>query len=192
MSAAGAATIAAGVLALVSGVLLAIFFATGKVAWGRANDAASAAFALLLVPALITLHGRLEPVVGPVAFALTASGVAAVIGTTIFSALAALGRLSIGHITTWQGGSFGLLFAWVGLISLVGLVTDRLPTGVAWLGLVAMTFALIATIEVGRLVRRFGMDELARMTRPPLIAAGATLVALVAFPVWCVWLGLSL
>jgi len=144
------------------------------------------------VPAVITLHGRLEPVAGPASFAVAAIGLAAVTGTTIFSVLAALGRLSVAQLTTWQGGSFGLLFAWVGLISLVGLVTGRLPAGLGWLGLVAMALALVAAVEVTRMVRRSGMEELAKLTRPPVVAALATLGALVAFPAWCVLLGLSL
>ena len=188
---AGPSTIGAGVSALIAGILLAVFFATSNVAWGRANDAASVAFSLLLVPAALAMHQRYAPV-APWMLAVTALGLIALGVAAGSSLLTALGRLSVEDLTRWQGGSFAAVFAWVGAVSAAIVGLGGLPAGIGWLGLVAAALAVGATLEVVRLVRRHGMAELARMTRVPRIAAGASLSAAAVFPIWCVWLGVAL
>ena len=185
------AAILAGVMALVAGVLLAIFFATRIDAWGRANDAASAAFAVLLVPVAIGLHGRLEET-GAASLGVAAIGLASMAVAAVASVLTALGRLSVEQLTRWQGGSFAALFAWVAGASVLILVTGDLPAPLAWLGIAAAALAVVATLDIVRIVRSVGMADLATMTRPPVVAMTATLLALAAFPAWCIWLGLSL
>jgi len=185
-------TVAAGILAAVAGMLLGVFFATGSDAWGRANDAASAAFAVLLVPAALVLYDRYAPAAGVWAGAFTTLGLAAIAAAAVSSALTALGRLSVADLTKWQGGSFAALFLWVGAVSVSVLAYGGLPAGIGWLGLAATGLALVATLEIVRIVRRVGIEELARLTRPPVLAAGAALAAFVAFPLWCISLGLAL
>lgn len=67
----------------------------------------------------------------------------------------------------WQGGSFAGLFLWVGAVSASILAYGGLPSGIGWLGIAATALAIVATLEIVRLVRRDGMEELARLTRPP-------------------------
>lgn len=189
---AGPATIAAGILACIAGILLAVFFATSKDAWGRANDAASAAFAMLLVPAALAMNERYASVAGPWMLAVTALGLIAMSVAAGASVLTALGRLAVEDLTRWQGGSFAALFAWVGAVSTAVVTFGGLPAGIGWLGLAATVLAIVATLEIVRLVRRHGLEELTKLARPPLVAAGATLAAFVLFPIWCVWLGLAL
>jgi hypothetical protein len=51
----GISAIAAGVTAILAGILLAAFFATRNQTVGRANDAVSAVMAILLRPAAIAV-----------------------------------------------------------------------------------------------------------------------------------------
>ena len=84
------------------------------------------------------------------------------------------------------------MFLWVAAVSASILAYGGLPAGIGWLGIAAGVLTIVATLETVRLVRRDGMAELATLTRIPRLAAGATLGAFVAFPLWCIWLGLAL
>lgn len=186
-----AAAIGAGIMALLAGILLAVFFATRVDAWGRANDAAGAVFAALLVPVALTLHGRLAEA-GIASLVVAAIGLVSMAVAAATSVLTALGRLSIEQLTTWQGGSFAGLFAWVAGASILMLVTDELGAPLAWLGIAAAGLAVLATLDIVRIVRKVGMAGMATMQRPPTVAMISALAAFAAFPAWCIWLGLSL
>ena len=177
----GAAAIAAAPVLVAAGLLLGLFFATGQEGWGRANDVASAVFALLLVPVAVAA----DP--GGAWAVFTVVGMTAMAVAAIASALTAVGRLTVSQLTAWQGGAFAVLFVWVG-----GVAAARLPDGVGWLGLAAAVLALVACVEIVRLVRSVGLAGLEQVGRPPAVATGASLAALVALPVWLVWLGRDL
>jgi hypothetical protein len=188
----GISAIAAGVAALVAGVLLAAFFATRRDALGRANDAISAVMAILLVPPALAVADRLAEA-GPFIVVITGVGLVGMAAASVASVLTAAGRLTVAQLTTWQGGSFIVLFLWVVGVSVAILVWDRLPAGLGWLGIAAGVLVVIAILEVLRLARRMGgLSALERLDRPPVLAMVATLAALAAFPIWCLWLGLSL
>jgi hypothetical protein len=184
--------IAGGVAAVIAGLLLAAFFATGRESLGHANDAAGAVMAILLMPAALSVV-RLYAGTGPFILLVTAIGLVAMIVAAVASVLTAAGRLTVTQLTVWQGGSFVALFLWVAGTSVSILVWGRLPVGLGWLGLVAALLVLVAIGEILGLARRMGgLKELVRLDRPPLLAAATMLTAFVAFPVWCVWLGMSL
>lgn len=188
----GLSAIAAGVTAIVAGILLAAFFATRRDALGRANDAASALMAVLLVPPAIAVAGQLSAA-GPFIVVVTGVGLVGMAAATVASLLTAAGRLTVAQLTAWQGGSFIVLFAWVVGVSTAILVWDGLPVGLGWLGVAAGVLVVIATVEVIGLARRMGgLGALKELDRPPLLAMAAILAAFAAFPIWCIWLGLSL
>lgn len=177
----GVAAIVAAPVVVLAGVLLGVFFATGRDAWGRANDAASAVFAVLLVPVALAADA------GGAWTLCTIVGVAAMVGAAVASVLAAAGRLTVSQLTAWQGGAFAVLFVWV-----AGVGAARLPDGLGWLGVAAAALAFVACVEIVRLARRLGLAGLEKVERPPPVAAAATLAAFVALPVWLVWLGIDL
>jgi hypothetical protein len=184
--------IAGGIVAMIAMGLLVAFFATGRQALGRANDAAAAFMGLLLLPVPVNLLG-VYPDGGPVMALVTAIGLGAMGVLIVASSLTAIGRLSVAQMTAWQGGSFGGLFLWVAGTSAVIVVWDRLPIGLAWLGLGAAGLVAVALVEIALLARRLGgANELEQLSRPPLFAAVAVVLGLAAFPVWCIWLGFSL
>lgn len=184
--------IAGGVFAVVAGVLLAVFFATGREVFGRANDAASAMMAVLLVPAALAVSDLYRDS-GPFMVAVTTVGVAAMVETAIASSLTAAGRLTVAQLVIWQGGGFVVLFTWVLGVSLAALAWDRLPAALGWLGVIAATLVVIAIVSIARLIRRpGGLGSLSSMRRPPIVPVVSSLVAFACFPIWCIWLGLSL
>jgi hypothetical protein len=184
--------IAGGFAAVIAGVSLAAFFATGRQALGHANDAAGAVMAILLMPAALSVV-RLYAGTGPFIVLVTVVGLVAMTVAAVASLLAATGRGTVTQLTAWQGGSFVALFLWVAGTSVSVLIWARLPAGLGWLGFAATLLVMLAIGEILRLARRMGgLKELERLNRPPLLAAAAMLTAFVAFPVWCVWLGMSL
>jgi hypothetical protein len=184
--------IGGGVAAVIAGLLLAAFFATGRESLGHANDAASAVMAILLIPAALSVYGLFAGT-GPFILLVTAVGLVAMIVAAVASVLTAAGRLTVTQLTVWQGGSFGVLFLWVAGTSVSILAWGRLPVSLGWLGLAAAALVTVALVEIVRLARRMGgLRELEKLDRPPLLAAATILTAFVAFPAWCVWLGVSL
>lgn len=177
----GAAAIVAAPVVVIAGVLLGAFFATGREAYGRANDVASAAFALLLVPVAVAADA------GGAWTAVTASGLAAMAVAAVASGLTAAGRLTVAQLTIWQGGAFAALFVWV-----AGVSAERLPGALGWLGIAAAVLAVIATVAIVGLVRRLGLAAVQTLERAPPVASVATLGAFLALPVWLVLLGLEL
>ena len=122
----GAAAIVAAPVVVIAGVLLGVFFATGREAWGRANDVASVVFALLLVPVAVAADA------GGAWKAVTAAGLVAMAVAAVASGLTAAGRLTVAQLTVWQGGAFAALFVWV-----AGVSAERLPDALGWLGIAA-------------------------------------------------------
>jgi hypothetical protein len=188
----GISAIAAGVTAVVAGILLAAFFATRNQTLGHANDAASAVMAILLMPAALAVLNRFADT-GPLIVVVTAVGLAGMAGAAVASVLTAAGRMSVAQLSAWQGGSFLVLFLWVVGTSVTSLLWGRLPVGLGWLGIAAGLLVIVATAEILRLARRMGgLGALEKLERSPLVAMVSTLGAFTAFPIWCIWLGLNL
>jgi hypothetical protein len=145
---AGWCAIAAGVVMIVSGLFLAAFFATGRDALGRLNDATSVIFALLLIPAVLAVGD----VLGSIGAWSTLTVVLGLIGVglvAVTSLLTAAGKLTVRQLTIWQGGSFAILMAWVILASVVGLAAGLLPSGLCLVGVAAGILTAIAAISIG-------------------------------------------
>src|SRR2546422_3549694 len=113
--------------------MLAGFFATRSQSLGHANDAAAAVMAILLMPAALAVLNRFADT-GPLIVVVTAIGLVGMAVAALASALTAVGRLSMAQLTTWQGGSFLVLFVWVLGTSITILAWGRLPVGLGWLG----------------------------------------------------------
>src|SRR5438128_3533410 len=145
--------ISGGIVAVIAMALLAAFFATGRQSLGRANDAAAALMGLLLLPVPVNILG-VYPDAEPVMAIVTAIGLGAMAVLIVASGLTATGRLSIAQMTAWQGGSFGGLFLWVAGTSAAILVWDRLPVGLAWLGLCAAALVAVALVQTALVARR--------------------------------------
>jgi hypothetical protein len=189
---AGPSAIVAGIAAVAAGLLLAAFFATGRDAIGRANDAASAAMAVLLVPPALAMNA-LYADGGPLVTALTVVGLAALVETALASILTAAGRLSVRQLMIWQGGGFVAVFGWLVGVSLVVLWLGRLPVLLGYLGLAMAVLFAVGLITFARLAQQLGgWSQLGSMTKVPLVPAISMAGAFVILPIWCIVLGLSL
>jgi putative effector of murein hydrolase LrgA (UPF0299 family) len=186
------AAIGGGVVAVIAGVLLVAFFATGREALGRANDAASALMTILLIPAAVAVNERFADT-GAFVPLVTGVGVIALAETTVASLLTAAGRLTMRQLLVWQGGGFGVLFAWVLGVSVAALWLGRLPPALGYVGLAASVCLVVAVVEFARLARRLGgWAQLAGLRSAPPIGTIAMLGAFFGLPVWCIVLGLGL
>jgi len=176
----GGATVAAGVSLAISGVCLAIFFTTDREAWGRANDATTALFALLMIPAALA--------VGPAwAAALGVAGLLVIAGT---SGLTAAGKLDWLLSAKIGGVGFAGFLGWIVVTCADVLRNGGFSEALAWLGLLAAALVGIALVVVIRFSRLHGtlFDE-----REPSIGMWIPAVAAyLCLVTWTVWLGLAL
>lgn len=184
--------IAAGIAAIVAGVLLILFFATRDDRLGRANDAGLAITAVLLLPFALALNDRFEGT-GLLVPGVTIVGIGALVATAVGSTLTAAGRLNAQQLVAWQGGSFVAMFAWVLSMSLAILWSGRLPAPPAWVGIGSAALLVVAIVSLALLARRLGgWSALGEMDRPPGVAIVAMALAALGLPIWSIWLGLEL
>ena len=141
-----------GVVGVVSFVSLMLLFVVGE-PFGTLNDILSIPIALLLTPlivALYRLHAAEHAALS--AFAMLA-GLAGFFATAVGCALLVLGRISFEQSLLPGIGGFGLIGLWALLNSALGLANDRLPSGLAWLGLalgLMPTLTLVMTLRADR------------------------------------------
>jgi len=176
----GAATVAAGLSLAISGACLVVFFTTDREAWGRANDATTALFALLMIPAALA--------VGPPWAA--ALGVAGLLVIAVTSGLTAAGKLDWLLSAKIGGVGFAAFLLWIVAACADVLRNGGSPDALAWLGLLTAALVGIALVVVIRFIRRHGtlFDEREASIGMwlPAVAAYLCLVA------WTVWLGFAL
>jgi len=182
MTSAGASTVVAGFALAISGACLAIFFATDREAWGRANDATIALFAVLMMPAAVEVQT-------PQAFATLA--VAGMLVIAVTSGLTAAGKLDWLLSAKIGGVGFAGYAMWLIAACVQALAAGGLPAALGWFGLLTAGLAAISLGLALRFIkvhgRLFGEDA-----HPPTelwIAPTLTYLCLVA---WTVWLGLVL
>lgn len=173
---------------MVAVACLVLFFMTEREAWGRANDATTALFALLMIPAMFEVYERYAPGARWSVGLPTAAGLVGAIAIGISSGMTAAGRLD------WRAsakiGAIGFLgyAAWMGMTCLLILSRGGLPNDLAWLGLLCLGLATLAIAPTVRFVRAGGIND--RM--PPTGTVALFVVVFVCFTVWTIWLGVSL
>lgn len=183
-----ALTVLAGLALLASGICLAVFFATGTEAWGRANDATVAAWALLMVPGALEMSSRY----GDRSWVVTLVTVLAVAGEVLIAAtsgLTAAGRLDWKRSATIGAVGFVAFAAWMGAVSAMAYRWDGLPAGLARFGIVSLALAVVAVLLAVRFVRAGGSTDAGR---PPGTTTVVWMLAFLCIPAWCLWLGISL
>ena len=184
--------VAGSVAALIAGVLLAAFLATGRRWFVKANYAACAVLAIVLVPPALAVFGRYAET-GHVILLLTVLGLLAMAIAAITSSVAAAGRLDTPRVTVWQRGSFAALIIWMAGLSVVMLVWGRLPPELGWFGLASVVVVVVALLQILRLApRRGGVRQLEQRGRPLVIAGATVLAGALAVPLWLLGLGVAL
>jgi hypothetical protein len=186
MTATGMATVAAGVTILVSGACLVVFFATEREGWGRANDATTAAFAVLMIPAVVQTAMDARPVMTPIAI-LAVAGLCTI---AVTSALTAVGRLDWLRSAKIGGIGFAALAVWIGAVCVGAIGVDELPASLGWFGLVMLAIVAVGAVMSIGFIRRHG-TLVGEVPMPAALTAiyGAAFVCL---PAWTIWFGLSL
>ena len=182
-SLAGVSAVAAGIVFVISGACLAVFFSTDIEAWGRANDATIALFAVLMIPVVVDLHGQ----VFGVATMLGVAGLLVIAVTSGLTAMAKLDWLLSGKI---GGAGFGGFLAWITALCVAILRDGGLPAGLAWFGLVTVAILGVMLVLALRFVRTHG--SFTEGVEPPVGMWIAFAAAFLCVPVWTLWLGVSL
>lgn len=181
MTGAGASAVVAGLALAISGVCLALFFMTDREAWGRANDAAIALFAVLMIPAVLEVQT-------PQAAATL--GVVGLLVIAVSSALTAAGKLDWILSAKIGGVGFAGFMMWM-IAACVPIVRDgALPNALGWLGLLTAGLAALGLVVVLRSIETHG--RLFEDADPPTAVWIAPTAAYLCLVVWTVWLGFAL
>lgn len=190
MTLAGISAVAAGVTLLVSGACLVVFFPAGKDVWGRANDATTALFALLMIPPALELYERYTPGSRWVVGIPTLLGIAGLLVVAVTSGMTAAAKLGWLVSAKIGGAGFAGFLAWMSAVCVLILARGDLPEALAWFGFVTLTIALVLAVLTIAFIRSHG--SLSGEVQPPAAMWVAFGLAFLCFPAWIVWLGFSL
>jgi hypothetical protein len=190
MSISGLSAVAAGIVFLVSGACIVVFFATETEAWGRANDATIALFAALMIPPVLEIYQRYSPGSRWVVALATALGVAGLLVVVVTSGLTALAKLD--WLLSAKIGAFGFggFLAWMIWACTLVLRQGGLPDALAWFGLATAGVMGIAVAMSIRFIRIHG--SFSGEVQPAIQMWVVFGVAFLCLPAWVIWLGLSL
>jgi hypothetical protein len=141
-----------GAMSVVSFVALILLFVVGE-PFGTLNDLLTIPTALLMAPLIVALY-RVNAADRP-ALSLLAlvAGLVGFVAAAVGGGLLVLGRISFEQSLLPGIGGFGLIGLWALLNSALGLANDRLPSGLAWLGLalgLMPTLTLVMTLRADR------------------------------------------
>ena len=190
MTLAGISAVAAGIVFLISGACIGVFFVSEKDAWGRANDGTIALFAALMIPPAVEIYERYAPgsrwVVGP----LTLIGIAGMLVIVVTSGLTAAAKLDWLLSAKIGAVGFGGLLTWITTACVLILQRGGLPDALARLGLVTVGIMGVTAGLTIRLIRVHG--SLSGEVQPPLGMWVLFAVAFLRVPAWTVWLDVSL
>lgn len=184
----GVAAVAAGITLAVSGACLMAFFATEIEVWGRINDATTALFAALLIPAAL---GALERF-GDSSWLRSATylGIAGMVVVVVTSGLTAAGKLDWLVSAKIGGVGFAAMLVWMAAVCVAILQRGGAPDALAWLGLVGIVFAGVGAVLAIRFVRAHG--SFTGAVQPPASLSVTFGLGFLCLLGWTVWLGFSL
>jgi len=188
---AGVCALAASVTLLVSGICLGVFFASETEAWGRANDATTSLFAILMIPAVLEIHDRYASGSSWPVQPATVLGIIGLLVIAVTSGMTAAAKLDWLVSAKIGGGGFAGFLAWIGGACSLILAHGGLPVALAWFGLVTLAIVLLVGVLAIITIRRQGglFDDGHLHGGAMMLAFG---LAFLCFPVWTGWLGISL
>ncbi len=167
-------------------VFLATFFATKNQRFDRVAEWSFVAFALLAIPTIVTIGGRV-PNGGPALPVATVVGIVGVTAVGLGELGSTLKLVDFRRIAPLVTLGFLAFLAWIGIASVLVVSGGGLPVNLGWLGIgsIVLGVAIVAWI-----VREPGvMTGQREPGRTEMVAFFVPMVGVVA---WMVWLGLSL
>jgi len=167
-------------------VMLATFFATRNERWDRIAEWAFVAFAVMAVPTILAT-GTLLADAAQAGQVATAIGLVSVVVIGFGELASTLHVLDFRRIAPLITIAFLGFLAWIGIVSVLAITTGALPSGLGWLGVLAIVLGVGIVLWVTRTpgVLRGERDP----DRGPMMAFFVPMIGIVA---WLAWLGLSL
>lgn len=189
-SLAGVSAVAAGIVFVISGACIVVFFSTDKEAWGRANDATIALFAALMIPPAIEIYERYTPGSRLLVGLPTLLGIVGMLVIVVTSGLTAIAKLDWLLSAKIGVVGFGGFLVWMTAVCVLILRQGGLPEPLAWFGLITVA---ILGVMVGVSIRFIRINgSFSGEVRPPVGMWIAFGIAFLCLPAWTVWLGLNL
>lgn len=122
----GWSALVAAVATIVGAIFLGLFFAKGQ-PWGTLNDIASIVLMVATIPVAVAIGLLGTDAFGPLAWVVTAIGIAGMLGAALAQALLVARVRTYQQLLPWTLGSGAVVGIWYLLIGLLGLgfVTTR-------------------------------------------------------------------
>ncbi|MBI3165892.1 MAG: hypothetical protein HYZ24_14510 [Chloroflexi bacterium] len=158
---------------ILGAVTLVIFFSVGD-PFGKINDVCSVIIGLTAIVILFALYQLHRSAAPKISFIVFLVGALAMLTAAVIQTLLVVNGTNFGMIVTISFGIFGASLIAFGFLA---VVNQTLPRGLAWLGIAAgIGYVLVITGFI-----------LGGENHPLTYLGGA--VAVIAYPVWAVWLG---
>lgn len=161
---------------IVGFVTLIVFFSVGG-PFGTINDISSSILALSLLPLALALYLLLRPCAALLSLIALIIGICAMLAASILQILLVLRVVKLELTLVAVPATFGVVGVWLLLNSYLALASRTLPSGLAWVGVVA---------GVGYILVIPGF--LLGGQQHPLTAVGG-LTAVIGYPIWAIWIG---
>ncbi|GIW01952.1 hypothetical protein [Roseiflexus sp.] len=161
---------------IVGFVTLIVFFSVGG-PFGTINDISSSILALSLLPLALALYLLLRPCAALLSLIALIIGICAMLAASILQILLVLRVVKSELTLVAVPATFGVVGVWLLLNSYLALASRTLPSGLAWVGMVA---------GVGYILVILGF--LLGGQQHPLTAVGG-LTAVIGYPIWAIWIG---
>lgn len=157
-------------------VTLIVFFSVGE-PFGTINDISSVILALSLLPLAVALYLFQRPGAPVLSLMALIIGICAMLAASILQILLVLRVVKLELTLVAVPAAFGVVGVWLLLNSYLALANRTLPSGLAWVGMVA---------GVGYILVILGF--LLGGQQHPLTAVGG-LTAVISYPIWAIWIG---
>lgn len=178
--------IAAGIAFGAALLLLVTFFVTRDERYDRIAEWSFVAFALLAIPTMLTVAGRL-PEGGLIVGTVTVVGIAGVAVLGLGELASTLRIVDFRRMAPLITLGFMAYLVWIGAVSVVVLARGGLPINLGWLGIVTIA---VGAVIVGSIVTVPGV--VGGQTEPPRGRMTAFFLPMAGIVAWMIWLGMSL
>lgn len=161
---------------IVGFVTLIVFFSVGE-PFGTIHDISSIILALSLLPLALALYLLQRPCAALLSLIALIIGICAMLAASILQILLVLRVVKLELTLVAVPAAFGVVGVWLLLNSSLALASGTLPSGLAWVGMVA---------GVGYILVILGF--ILGGQQHPLTAVGG-LTAVIGYPIWAIWIG---
>ncbi|MFO7548709.1 MAG: hypothetical protein R6X29_07580 [Acidimicrobiia bacterium] len=168
-------------------VLLGAYQRSQRTWLGRAESYAFLVLYVSLAVLVVGLHGDFVAAAPLLVWTSTVIGAVGAVTCIAAESAALFYGVPFTRVAMIVTAAFGGVLLWMGGLSVAGLVSGALPSGLGWLG---VGMVVVSALVIGVMARDRSLIRAERAPTPPEMAVGV--VPFLGVAVWLVWLGVEL